>query len=123
MIRRPPRSTRTDTLFPYTTLFRSAVAGRHLADLGVEIAAGLFDVFAEFRNLGGSERLEQAVADLVHGTKRLEDRLAGGRVLADLASRLEHVHGLGHRHVLEIGKGALFERVFGLAFGDRKSVV
>src|SRR3546814_1538841 len=25
MIRRPPRSTRTDTLFPYTTLFRSAV--------------------------------------------------------------------------------------------------
>src|SRR3546814_11883377 len=27
MLRRPPRSTRTDTLFPYTTLFRSA--GRH----------------------------------------------------------------------------------------------
>src|SRR3546814_19075475 len=25
MIRRPPRSTRTDTLFPYTTLFRSPV--------------------------------------------------------------------------------------------------
>src|SRR3546814_3346332 len=27
MIRRPPRSTRTDTLFPYTTLFRSQPAG------------------------------------------------------------------------------------------------
>src|SRR3546814_2543855 len=27
MIRRPPRSTRTDTLFPYTTLFRSARCG------------------------------------------------------------------------------------------------
>src|SRR3546814_10736602 len=27
MIRRPPRSTRTDTLFPYTTLFRSTAAG------------------------------------------------------------------------------------------------
>src|SRR3546814_3157985 len=27
MIRRPPRSTRTDTLFPYTTLFRSILAG------------------------------------------------------------------------------------------------
>src|SRR3546814_18875419 len=26
MIRRPPRSTRTDTLFPYTTLFRSTAA-------------------------------------------------------------------------------------------------
>src|SRR3546814_10291516 len=34
MIRRPPRSTRTDTLFPYTTLFRSGVdvaKGRALA--------------------------------------------------------------------------------------------
>src|SRR3546814_20498657 len=29
MIRRPPRSTRTDTLFPYTTLFRSAIRGMH----------------------------------------------------------------------------------------------
>src|SRR3546814_4372622 len=28
MIRRPPRSTRTDTLFPYTTLFRSADSRR-----------------------------------------------------------------------------------------------
>src|SRR3546814_7953981 len=31
MIRRPPRSTRTDTLFPYTTLFRSPGGGRHPA--------------------------------------------------------------------------------------------
>src|SRR3546814_4643184 len=30
MIRRPPRSTRTDTLFPYTTLFRSRHAGGDL---------------------------------------------------------------------------------------------
>src|SRR3546814_13552792 len=29
MIRRPPRSTRTDTLFPYTTLFRSLLTRRH----------------------------------------------------------------------------------------------
>src|SRR3546814_9439678 len=29
MIRRPPRSTRTDTLFPYTTLFRSPPRERH----------------------------------------------------------------------------------------------
>src|SRR3546814_3643049 len=32
MIRRPPRSTRTDTLFPYTTLFRSVGAGGFRAD-------------------------------------------------------------------------------------------
>src|SRR3546814_19217625 len=31
MIRRPPRSTRTDTLFPYTTLFRSPEAAIGLA--------------------------------------------------------------------------------------------
>src|SRR3546814_5823841 len=30
MIRRPPRSTRTDTLFPYTTLFRSVEPGQIL---------------------------------------------------------------------------------------------
>src|SRR3546814_1596924 len=33
MIRRPPRSTRTDTLFPYTTLFRSVRSGRHAVQL------------------------------------------------------------------------------------------
>src|SRR3546814_15138069 len=32
MIRRPPRSTRTDTLFPYTTLFRSVGEAREAAD-------------------------------------------------------------------------------------------
>src|SRR3546814_16878147 len=49
MIRRPPRSTRTDTLFPYTTLFRSQelladVAGRCLAlhgSLGGAVLDGL----------------------------------------------------------------------------------
>src|SRR3546814_16495634 len=46
MIRRPPRSTRTDTLFPYTTLFRSARA-----------AVGK----------GGEEAVEQRVADVDAG--------------------------------------------------------
>src|SRR3546814_4346846 len=35
MIVRPPRSTRTDTLFPYTTLFRSVFAADAARDLGV----------------------------------------------------------------------------------------
>src|SRR3546814_1578284 len=34
MLRRPPRSTRTDTLFPYTTLFRSQPAEHHRDDGG-----------------------------------------------------------------------------------------
>src|SRR3546814_2141686 len=33
MIRRPPRSTRTDTLFPYTTLFRSPRLGADAAEI------------------------------------------------------------------------------------------
>src|SRR3546814_5084980 len=50
MIRRPPRSTRTDTLFPYTTLFRSpgrgSAGGQELSalltveDLQVDIPVG-----------------------------------------------------------------------------------
>src|SRR3546814_17277540 len=38
MIRRPPRSTRTDTLFPYTTLFRSADAYSHI---GMKLALAI----------------------------------------------------------------------------------
>src|SRR3546814_7801631 len=38
MIRRPPRSTRTDTLFPYTTLFRSLhAAGRAVESRVIEM--------------------------------------------------------------------------------------
>src|SRR3546814_21081854 len=39
MIRRPPRSTLTDTLFPYTTLFRSDDAAPRLLDHAVKGAA------------------------------------------------------------------------------------
>src|SRR3546814_556268 len=48
MIRRPPRSTRTDTLFPYTTLFRSrALAG----SLALSFAAGPLGVFLVLRRM------------------------------------------------------------------------
>src|SRR3546814_11385733 len=40
MIRRPPRSTRTDTLFPYTTLFRSVL----------DLAVSRFNAFARLQN-------------------------------------------------------------------------
>src|SRR3546814_14760898 len=55
MIRRPPRSTRTDTLFPYTTLFRSG----QIADTGWRQAA---DRIAE------SEGSVQVVAPCVQAT-------------------------------------------------------
>src|SRR3546814_7298932 len=41
MIRRPPRSTRTDTLFPYTTLFRSHVDRLPTAPVGHGRGGGL----------------------------------------------------------------------------------
>src|SRR3546814_14743968 len=54
MLRRPPISTRTDTLFPYTTLFRSAVAWRCRAlglpygDQGLLIARSFYDALGGF---------------------------------------------------------------------------
>src|SRR3546814_17930179 len=51
MIRRPPRSTRTDTLFPYTTLFRSIVAKTPLVfEPGEQEARALLDLPTEMRN-------------------------------------------------------------------------
>src|SRR3546814_1320597 len=47
MIRRPPRSTRTDTLFPYTTLFRSDA--RPLAAVGLRLAVAAAFVVPQAR--------------------------------------------------------------------------
>src|SRR3546814_21184646 len=47
MIRRPPRSTRTDTLFPYTTLFRSLVA-RYYLEQGARVPCTV-EVASEYR--------------------------------------------------------------------------
>src|SRR3546814_20944515 len=50
MVRRPPRSTRTDTLFPYTTLFRSPelmIARRQAASLNQHLDLGLVGVDGE----------------------------------------------------------------------------
>src|SRR3546814_5930442 len=95
MIRRPPRSTRTDTLFPYTTLFRSDlddvqrhVAARHRA----ELLAQLFDVGAlladDDARAGGIDRhAAQLCRTLDHHLRdrglwqRLEDELADLQIL------------------------------------------
>src|SRR3546814_2857882 len=59
MIRRPPRSTRTDTLFPYTTLFRSRVDVLDQA-VGVELARRHVDA-----HRGGRAVRQQRPADRV----------------------------------------------------------
>src|SRR3546814_4837298 len=54
MIRRPPRSTRTDTLFPYTTLFRSGPENCPDSPVGIAIKAdgGVADYVAGKRSFG-----------------------------------------------------------------------
>src|SRR3546814_6541405 len=63
MIRRPPRSTRTDTRFPYTTLFRSRVDGIEVeavrearAPAGRELPVLALDVVHHHRVRPGQER-------------------------------------------------------------------
>src|SRR3546814_6394991 len=64
MIRRPPRSTRTDTLFPYTTLFRSRAVHPH--DLAIR---------------PGMLHLGQPVLDGVVAADAVKDVLEGMPVL------------------------------------------
>src|SRR3546814_10152272 len=82
MIRRPPRSTRTDTLFPYTTLFRSARLAHHRPP---EIAqrprgAALDDAFGDEDHLIRGQRIDR----LARANLRPRHRLAVpvGRVAA-----------------------------------------
>src|SRR3546814_550235 len=96
MIRRPPRSTRTDTLFPYTTLFRSvqrrgrqlvaaAVARQEHQPLAVQLAAqqrigGRAEGRLDAAPLGVAEALDlvdAAAAD--NADDRRRSRLGHGR--------------------------------------------
>src|SRR3546814_16404391 len=98
MIRRPPRSTRTDTLFPYTTLFRSLQRRAQIA------ARKRREILEEARM---ASRVD--VEDVV----RAQDQ-AGAVVRAERAQRQRRVdHRITRRHRLEIGDAILFE--------DRKS--
>src|SRR3546814_13119467 len=71
MIRRPPRSTRTDTLFPYTTLFRSdSLPG---IDVGLAVKG---QMVAELRDddLGDQRLRRQPAGHDVFGRMRLRER-------------------------------------------------
>src|SRR3546814_11276888 len=69
MLRRPPRSTRTDTLFPYTTLFRSQQQGRGFDQVVVA---------ANGQRLRVGQRLLETRGEFVHAHgKVLGIRMAG----------------------------------------------
>src|SRR3546814_10110888 len=65
MIRRPPRSTRTDTLFPYTTLFRSLDAGQRFQGAGTLVEPAIDERRLEHRVLAADLVDERRHAELV----------------------------------------------------------
>src|SRR3546814_5384221 len=70
MIRRPPRSTRTDTLFPYTTLFRS---GRGDLVAGTRRPAGVpRPALGRLCRLRGAERIRPALLRSEEHTSELQ---------------------------------------------------
>src|SRR3546814_13514821 len=73
MLRRPPRSTRTDTLFPYTTLFRS---GHVAPSLDLERIALRLGEFPALAAEGGTETCEIERA-LPAGDDDRGDRVSG----------------------------------------------
>src|SRR3546814_1652308 len=81
MIRRPPRSTRTDTLFPYTTLFRSAAKGaRRLRNAALayinanETADAAKIAFTQFEQADNMTERQGALSVLSNG--RSSERVA-----------------------------------------------
>src|SRR3546814_8624333 len=97
MIRRPPRSTRTDTLFPYTTLFRSLRgvfldAADGLADDAHHLADGLGAAAHGFRAAGGLVALGDELLGLVRQAP--EGRVDLRRRVGGL--RRQRLHLAGH---------------------------
>src|SRR3546814_10693040 len=103
MIRRPPRSTRTDTLFPYTTLFRSGTRGARSED-GAGKGAGAI------RGGGAEGGARGAGTGLSGPTHRIEGagRGAEGRVRAACGARTgngaEELSGAGRSAVQPGGR-------------------
>src|SRR3546814_9676335 len=65
MIRRPPRSTRTDTLFPYTTLFRSARREQAAKGRRGHLRRSAIDS-RQRRADAGADLLKRRIADRAH---------------------------------------------------------
>src|SRR3546814_17037979 len=98
MIRRPPRSTRSDTLFPYPTLFRSLVRGGSLA---VSLLG-----YRQHELLGGAEHGEPSLAQQDLGRRGVLVALAaaapdpGGLAKIDIAlAVLRPLDQIGRAHV------------------------
>src|SRR3546814_11828416 len=92
MIRRPPRSTRTDTLFPYTTLFRSTMP----TDAAEPVF--LFPDLARHSFHGLPGLLADALPD-AFGNALIDAWMARHGVTADAATALDRLAYMGKRGV------------------------
>src|SRR3546814_14705077 len=117
MIRRPPRSTRTDTLFPYTTLFRSTFAGQSVlvqGSGGVSIFALQFAkamgavVIATSSSDAKLEQLKALGADHVINYKATPE---WGEVAYNLTGGVDHVVEVG-------GAGTLPQSLAAAGYGE-----
>src|SRR3546814_8025223 len=101
MLRRPPRSTRTDTLFPYTTLFRSRPRLALVQGLCLGFAQRRFDgrnIDSAARERHGRQAIEAGADRIGAGLRRPEARVAAlGKELQRLVRlrHAEHTPGLG----------------------------
>src|SRR3546814_9177012 len=114
MIRRPPRSTRTDTLFPYTTLFRSnnpatgqttgTVHEASEADVADAVAAARAALGGPWGKMTTAERVKLIVAVADEIDRRSEDFLD-----AEVADTGKPRHLASH---IDIPRGAANFRMF-----------
>src|SRR3546814_9771749 len=109
MIRRPPRTTRTDTLFPYTTLFRSLPGDDRSAGAVIGDARGGVE-FEQFdqRGVPGDRRgnLDEALLDVERARQRLRiaddewpDPAGEPRGAATDAGVIDDLRGVGRRRL------------------------
>src|SRR3546814_2621837 len=116
MLRRPPRSTRTDTLFPYTTLFRSpAVGAFHLVapdhDAGRRAEWRAAGVFESFAGLQGRLLAHHAgPVHLLHPAHRIGDAPVAVQKLHRLAAGVLDSHLVGP-DIVAVGGGGLFFQI------------
>src|SRR3546814_1626529 len=84
MLRRPPRSTRTDTLFPYTTLFRSRSRCRNCAN---PARRGLWPLGKLLHDAVDRDVMRRGSAFHVNGAERV-DRVADRRQFGQHGARI-----------------------------------
>src|SRR3546814_18450771 len=100
MMRRPPRSTRTDTLVPYSTLFRSAIQqgeiGANLLDDAVAV-----HVDGDADGIGEAQRIGAAVA--LHRTP-VQAQEHGVVVAARIDALAQLLHRRTRQHKAEAGE-------------------